>query len=1221
MTIHLRSFLLGSCALLVGCADQQGQVPDDSATAKAVQPLSAAVQLGAIPLARDARGVPHLMRGGDAMPKLPAATATESARQHLERLSPAWGLRGATTMPVLEALGEVPVSGGTIVRFRQVIAGLPVEPTAGGEMRVMVTADGGLVGVSGTLVPTDTAHAAAPKFVDDDAGAIARAVNDKYKIHEVTSRMLASARTTGDGARLLAGAAPGVTVSMSRARQAWFPSGNALVASWVVEAYSSANGSATADAYRTVISSSGKVLARTNLRADAAPVPVSYRVFAENTGEFHPFDGPIPDPSPNPVGFTFVPFPNTPPPPDFLPIGSENLISLVGNNHPAGGAPPDPWLPAGQNSTLGGNNVHTYTDANPPDGLSAGDFGADMNSANTFDRTYDLTAGPLSSNNQTQAGITSLFYLLNWMHDFWYDGGFTEAAGNGQDNNYGRGGVDHDAMLGEAQDNALAPVPSKDNANMATPSDGMPGKMQIFVWDNLDGRKLTINPAAPTDKGLETNGAQFSPPKFSLTAALIVANDGVSGTTNKDGETGTLSDNCEPPAVDAYKDKIVIIDRGFCSFQQKAANAIIGTAAGMIVADNNPNDVHPFSLGNDDTLNKPTPIATLSVTKADGATLKAAAAATKQVTMSRDQAPDLDGTLDITVVGHEFGHFVHHRLTSCETKLCAAMSEGWADFSALLVSSRAGDFATPNQQFPLAVYSTRGISLESQYFGVRRAPYSTDHVVNPLSFRHMADGEPLPPAPFNGGDVDPGNNSEVHNAGEVWASMLWEGYVALQRLPGADFEATRLKMRQYEVAGLMLAPPDATPTETRDALLTAVKAKSPDDYAVLLQAYANRGFGSCAVSPDRNSQDFNPIIESSEIKGRPDFGNISAVGSQACDNDAFLDPGEQFEISVPITNGGAVKMTGVTATLHSALVEFDDPTKATVKLGDLDIGAKATATFTVTLAATVTVPTESDITIEVASADGCQVAAVPLVTRFNSDDKPNSSASDDFNSEATAWTASSDGLWLHARDSGLDGFLIGNASASASDTTMTSPPITAGAAPITLSFVTAWDFETTAAGGAVDGGVIEYSTDAGVTWSDISKIAAASPYNTTLVDDSDNVLHGRPAFGAAHDNGVAITIDLGTKLADQTFQIRFRIGTDTGTGGGGWIIDNLAFTGITNTPFTSLVADGDHCAPAPGTNNHDDGGCCQAGGMTTGNLAAALGVLGLVLRRRRRAAR
>ncbi|HET9626125.1 MAG TPA: M36 family metallopeptidase [Kofleriaceae bacterium] len=1206
--------------MFVGCADQGAQAPDDPAVSQAAHPITAAIQLGAVPLSRDAHGLPNLLRGGDTAPKFPAATATESALQHLERLSPSWGLRGADKMPNLEALGEVPVLGGTIVRFRQVIDGLPVEPTAGGEMRVMVRPDGGLVGVSGKLVANDTARAAVNKFVDDDAGAIARAVNDKYKTTKVTSRMLAHGRTAVDGSRLLSGSEAGVTVSMSRARQAWFPTASGLIASWVVEAYSSASTSAKAEAYRTVISSTGKVLSRTNLEADAGGT-FKYRVYAETTGELHPMDGPLMNVdalSPfDPIASPFKPFPNTPPPPALNPTA--NLVSVLGTNHGPGGAP-DAWLDASATDTLAGNNVHAYTDAHPPDGLTVttdpatSDFPANLKPDGTFDRQYDVTKGPFASTDQTKAGITSLFYMINWMHDFWYDGGFVEAAGNGQDNNYGRGGVDHDAVLAEAQDNALDPMaPSRDNANMFTPADGMPGKMQVFVWDNTDGRTLSVN-AVP----FQTNTAAFGKTTFDATGVVILANDGSTGTDGK----GSVSDGCQP-LVGTYTNKIVVVDRGSCTFQTKAFNAQTAGAAGVIIANNAPGGAP--GLAGDATVGAIT-IGTLSVSQADGVLIKAAIDGTKTATMHRDLGADEDGALDITVVGHEYGHFVHHRLTECNTSLCGAMSEGWADFSALLVSSRAGDdFA--HGAFPLAIYSTRGISLESQYYGIRRAPYTVNHAINALSFRHMAAGEALPPAPFNGGD--PMVNSEVHNGGEVWASMLWEGYVALQTQPGADFAATRLKMRQYVVAGLLMAPPDATPTETRDAVLTAVRAASPADYDLLAHAYAQRGFGSCAESPDRNSVDFNPIVESADIKGRTDIGELGVSGSQACDNDNVLDPGEQFQIVVPISNGGAAKLTGVTATLHSQLVKFDDPAKATVAVGDLDLNGKGSATFTVTLADTVTKPTESDITIDIASSDGCKTVTVPLTARFDSDDKPNSSASDDFNAGAIAWTASADKEWSQVRFSGLDGAILGNAAEVPTDTTLVSPTITAGSAPVTLTFQAAWEFEShpdTNGINAVDGGVIEYTTDNGATWNDLSQIADLTAlYNVQLLDKTGNALENRPAVGDVNANFPQpdnVSIDLGTKLANQSFQIRFRIGTDEGTGGAGWLIDNLAFTGITNTPFTTLVADGGHCDGVPGTNNPDDGGCCQTGrGMSTGSVLAAIGALGLVLRRRRRAAR
>ncbi|HEY0195700.1 MAG TPA: M36 family metallopeptidase, partial [Kofleriaceae bacterium] len=720
--------------------------------------------------------------------------------------------------------------------------------------------------------------------------------------------------------------------------------------------------------------------------------------------------------------------------------------------------------------------------------------------------------------------------------------------------------------------------------------------------------------------GYANGTAAYGPTTYNVTnAAVVLGNDGT-GASSTDG--------CEAlPAT--LGGKIVVLDRGNCNFKVKTLNAQTAGAAAVIIA-NNADGVAP-GLADDATITTPITIPTLSVSKPDGMTIKTAAAGAITGAMSRNPDPDLDGSLDITVIGHEFGHFVHHRLSACDTDLCGAMSEGWADFSALLVSSRAGDDF--DAQFPLGMFSTRGIATDPVFYGIRRAPYTTNHAVNGLSFRHMQQGEPLPPAPF--APSDPQSNNEVHAAGEVWASMLWEGYAALQKAGGADaasFEATRLKMRQYVVAGLMLAPPQATPTETRDAILTAVRASSQADHDLLYAAYAKRGFGSCAVSPARTSSDFKTITESAELKGRIGVAKIGVTQPTKCDDDGALDPGEVLEMSIPITNPGPAAMTNVKASLHSGLV--DAVGDSTVTVGDLAAyNGTAMATFQVKLKDSVKSPTEGDINIELSSDDGCPPITIPVTARLNTDDKPNASANDDFNSGTSAWTPTgSASVWDHERTSGLQGDQFGEDAAVASDASLVSPKLTAGKDAVTISFEHVFLFESLDGGAqdeqAFDGGVVEYATDvtddpAAGTWHDISDLVDPG-YNRTLYNTmTDNVLGGRKAYGFINDSFPdvdTVTLSLGTKLANKTFRIRFRIGTDSGNGAGpavGWQVDNIKTKGLTNTPFTQLVADDDACHLKP-----DDGGCCQTGrGMATANLAAAFGVLGLVLRRRRKAAR
>ena len=54
-------------------------------------------------------------------------------------------------------------------------------------------------------------------------------------------------------------------------------------------------------------------------------------------------------------------------------------------------------------------------------------------------------------------------------------------------------------------------------------------------------------------------------------------------------------------------------------------------------------------------------------------------------------------------------------------------------------------------------------------------------------------------------------------------------------------------------------------------------------------------------------------------------------------------------------------------------------------------------------------------------------------------------------------------------------------------------------------------------------------------------------------------------------------LNLGTTYANQTVQIRFRIGADESTGAPGWDIDDIAIGGLTNLPFTSLVGNPNIC--------------------------------------------
>jgi MYXO-CTERM domain-containing protein len=197
---------------------------------------------------------------------------------------------------------------------------------------------------------------------------------------------------------------------------------------------------------------------------------------------------------------------------------------------------------------------------------------------------------------------------------------------------------------------------------------------------------------------------------------------------------------------------------------------------------------------------------------------------------------------------------------------------------------------------------------------------------------------------------------------------------------------------------------------------------------------------------------------------------------------------------------------------------------------------------------------------------------------------------------------------------------------------MVSPEVTVSdAGPLVLHFTHRYSFEDT-----WDGGVIEITTDGGTTWQDVTALGADPAYDGPLNTDSGNALGGRKAYtgrSPGYPAHKAVSLDLGTSLAGQTVQIRFRAGSDGFMGAPGWDLDDIGFDGVVDAPFPAVEADtecegvstpdagtepGSDAGGNPATGGDDDGGCgCRSGGGS-GGATALLVVLVLVPWRRRR---
>ena len=93
--------------------------------------------------------------------------------------------------------------------------------------------------------------------------------------------------------------------------------------------------------------------------------------------------------------------------------------------------------------------------------------------------------------NDIDASVTNLFVAHNRMHDYSYYLGFTEDNYNLQLDNMGRGGVDGDQEVGNAQAGAVTGgSPSylgRDNANQITLQDGVPGITNQYLFQPIAG--------------------------------------------------------------------------------------------------------------------------------------------------------------------------------------------------------------------------------------------------------------------------------------------------------------------------------------------------------------------------------------------------------------------------------------------------------------------------------------------------------------------------------------------------------------------------------------------------------------------------------------------------------------------------------------------------------------------------------------------------------------
>lgn len=792
-------------------------------------------------------GIPEFLKAGRSVPNLAGSMLLVSdpapiARSYLKSLAAVYRI-SAAEIDALDVFDSQRLrNGAAIVRLENRVDGVQVFRDG---FNVLIRADGSLDTVSGYASGAN-GDAAARRFVRSAEQSIASALRQDFNF--VSSSAAASFTLTGESgdyasyATGLTGANGETLLQAARVKPVYFRTADGLTAAHYVELNV---GSADGDRYYSYVISAqdGTILFRNNLTADLSPF--SYRVWADTTAPFVPYAGPqgrngTPHPTGQPDGYQA---PLTPP----------NLVTLVNAiTDSASVAANDPWLADAATETVG-NNVNAYANLTGGDALNApGDYRADVTSERTFDRVYDTTKDPQVDSDQIKASVTQLFYMNNFLHDWYYDAGFDEPARNAQTSNYGRGGSQNDEIQAQAQD-----VSGTDNANMYTPSDGGKPRMRMYVFNGAGGARITYSDGFSGE--VEPGTGAFGPTNFDLTNTIVRPDplDACAALTNAAAVAG----------------KIVLVDRGNCDFNAKAKTAETAGAAAVIIANvatsNNPGDAPGMAAS---TPPIPVAIGTLSLNLADGDALRTAVGAgTVTAHMERASGIRRDGTIDDGIIAHEWGHYISNRLVGdangLSTNQAGGMGEGFGDFHAMLLLVRAEDAALPatpdftgvyaNGAYTASTFVTLPGQINNGYYeGIRRYPYSIDMSKNPLTYRHIVDGVALPTTPPPAFGASGGSNSEAHATGEVWASMLWECYASLLRdSDRLSFLEAQDRMKRYLVAGYKLMPNAPTFVTARDAILSAIQSQSEEDYALCGAGFAKRGLGAGAIagSPDDNS--------------------------------------------------------------------------------------------------------------------------------------------------------------------------------------------------------------------------------------------------------------------------------------------------------------------------------------------------------------------------------
>lgn len=775
-----------------------------------------------------------------------------------------------------------------------------------------------------------------------------------------------------------------------------------------------------------------------------------------------------------------------------------------------------------------GNNVHAFLDRN-------WDYASDSNLDGGAGLLFDFPFNSMGEPSQNQdVALTNLFFWNNIMHDFSFRYGFNEVAGNFQSLNYSGQGGNEDYVEAHAQFGDTDPAlcgnevngntPCLNNADFSTPVDGFNGRMRMFTWDNNNSNKLLdiIEPLEFAGKiltGVASFGADVT--TTAVTGPVVIADDGTSSGSHA---CNTLN---EQSGIDG---KIVLIDRGLCDFSEKVFNAQEGGAIGAIICNF---DETVIGMGPGINAGEVT-IPSVFISKGDCARIRVAASkglVASLVAPVSDGGPvRRDGSLDNSVIAHEYGHGISSRLTGgpssggCltpgaitgEAEEGWGMGEGWSDFFALVTTTRPGDTGAKKRGIGTYV-NKEGIDGR----GIRSYPYSTDMTINSHTYDDIL------------------FESVPHGVGSVWSAMIWDLYWALSDAYGWDPDVyagtggNNIAI-QLVMDGLKLQPCGPGFIDARNAILLADQINNNGvNECLIWEVFARRGLGW-------NADGGEPASRADGIEGFETLPICVQELKLTKKMTPEINAGDQIEVTLV-----AVNHTG--AGLTNVFLEEPIPAGTSYIAGSANIEPTVGSSLGWDFDA-VAAGEEITITYQLQTDQGKN-----SVRLFYDDIEGDAFSRWDVYFDENGTTSN---FWTQQDilvNSGISAWTVGDvATASEHFLQNFEPHQISGDYPVYRFF----HYYNTEAG--ADGGFLEISTNNGNTWLPLEDKIFRNGYPRRL-QYTTFAIPDLYAFSGLSDTSLVmkpVYVDL-SDYAGQSVFIRYRFGTDDNISGDGWFVDDI----------------------------------------------------------------